>query len=682
MRSGERLSIFFAGIGWLAALMASTGARAEPSGSECAACHGEKDIRGTTERGRSLELYVPPDALSGSAHESLSCTDCHDGAKTWDEAPHNGGRPLEMKCDRCHEQAGRDHLRGVHSPASSPRGGSSNAPRCQDCHGRHAIPPLSSPLSPVNRIHQPATCGQCHQKDEPAPNSNITKRRLIERYNASVHWQALREGKSSAACADCHDRHAILPSSDVSSWVNRTGLVGTCGKCHAQVAQHFSSGSHGRSLLHGNLDVPNCVTCHGDHDIISLKSPVGARRNFAGTEVCIWCHGNQRMMARYALDTSPVESYMRDFHGLTQRGSEGRSATCADCHDAHRSLPSSHPESRMHISNRGTACGTCHGQSPQSFIMSFTHRTRAVDQGYDVKRIVTIVYITLILLIVGGMLLHNLIIWSHALRRKLRHQKQNPAMVRLHRFERLWHWLLIGSFSLLLFTGLALKYPDSVFFRWLYALGMTEAVRSFIHRAAAVILIGDMLAFLGYQIFTRSGRRWLRPMLPRGRDVRDLFATLRYYLGRSRERPRYAIFNYAEKAEYWALWWGTLTMTLTGLVLWVPRSLPESWPAWVIDLARIIHFLEAVLAGLAILVWHLFHTIFRIEEYPMDTSWLTGVLTEAEAAHRFTEEAIAAQRLPPPPPPEPDPTVHRPWNGDPPAAPASPPSPESDSQDR
>jgi formate dehydrogenase gamma subunit len=432
----------------------------------------------------------------------------------------------------------------------------------------------------------------------------------------------------------------------------------------------FSSGSHGRTLLRGNLDVPTCTTCHGDHDMTSLKTQAGQVRNFAGTEVCIWCHGNLRMMARYALDTSPVESYMRDFHGLTQRGTAGTSATCADCHDAHRSLPSSHPESRMNITNRGSACGKCHGKSSSSFIMSFTHRSTSVEQGGFWKTLVTTLYLVLIALVIGGMLVHNLIVWSHAFRRKLRFQKRHGRVVRLNLYERTWHWILLVSFSLLILTGFALKYPESVFFRWMYALGMTEAIRAWIHRVAAIALVVNIVLFLGYQIFYRAGRKWLLPMMPRWRDFREFAATMRFHLGRSQERPRYGIFNYAEKAEYWALLWGIAIMVVTGLVLWFPKAVPPTWPAWIIEVARIIHFFEAVLAGLAILVWHFFHTIFKLEEYPMDTSWLSGVLTEEEARHRFTDEAIAAQ-IPPPPPAEPDPApLPTPeWRQDPTAVP-------------
>jgi cytochrome b subunit of formate dehydrogenase len=173
-----------------------------------------------------------------------------------------------------------------------------------------------------------------------------------------------------------------------------------------------------------------------------------------------------------------------------------------------------------------------------------------------------------------------------------------------------------------------------------------------------------MLLLLLYQLFSRSGRARWKHMRPRVGDVKDLYANMRYHLGLKKARPVFGIFSYMEKAEYWALVWGTLIMVVTGLVLWFPKSLPATWPSWAIDVARIIHFYEAILASLAVLVWHFFHTIFRPGEYPMDTSWLTGVLTEKEAGHRFTREALEAQIPQPAPEEEPEEPEAPEWEGE------------------
>ena len=113
-------------------------------------------------------------------------------------------------------------------------------------------------------------------------------------------------------------------------------------------------------------------------------------------------------------------------------------------------------------------------------------------------------------------------------------------------------------------------------------------------------------------------------MWPRFRDVSEAVLNFMYLLGLRAEKPRLSSHGYVEKAEYWAVVWGTFVMGLTGLMLWGVNYtlawLPKSW----LDIATALHFYEAVLATLAILVWHFYFVIFDPEVYPMDTAWLNG----------------------------------------------------------
>jgi cytochrome b subunit of formate dehydrogenase len=613
-------------------------AHAAPADKDCLACHGEKDLTAATDRGKRLKLYVPPDALKGSAHEGMSCTDCHTGAASFENVPHAAG-PLKLGCATCHEKEERLYMEtdahGKGFKAKSPR-----APYCNGCHGGHQILPMSSPNSAMAPQNEPETCGRCHASEELNKEEDIAKRNLITRYKQSVHWQGIKEGKNAATCTSCHSAHSILRSDSPASTTSRTGIIEVCQRCHLKEAQAYKAGGHGRTLLHGNHDVPTCVTCHGDHDMTSLRGRAGDARTWASTQVCIWCHGNERMMKRYALDTAPVDSYLKDFHGLTQRGTLGSSATCADCHDAHHSLPSSHPKSRMHISNRGAACGQCHGQVSPSFIMSFSHKVAAAAKEFWVQGVVRNIYIIIIVLTIGAMLLHNFVVWWWAVQKKLEAGRTAKTVRRMTPFEIGLHAVLLVSFIVLAVTGFMLKVPDAFWVRWLFSFGVTEAVRSLVHRASAVLMTLDFAVLFLYLFNNPRGRGVLYELVPSWRDLRELLGTLRFYRGKSAERPRFGVFNYAEKAEFWALVWGTGIMAVTGFVLWFPKSVPSTWPGWIIEVARTIHFYEAVLAVLSILVWHLFMTIWHPDEYPMNTSWLTGKLTREEAEHRFTEEAI------------------------------------------
>lgn len=71
-------------------------------------------------------------------------------------------------------------------------------------------------------------------------------------------------------------------------------------------------------------------------------------------------------------------------------------------------------------------------------------------------------------------------------------------------------------------------------------------------------------------------------------------------------------------------------MLLTGLVLWF-NTWSLTWlPLWMMDVATSVHFYEAVLATLAIIVWHFYGVIFDPDVYPLETAFLTGVSVKEE----------------------------------------------------
>jgi cytochrome b subunit of formate dehydrogenase len=132
-------------------------------------------------------------------------------------------------------------------------------------------------------------------------------------------------------------------------------------------------------------------------------------------------------------------------------------------------------------------------------------------------------------------------------------------------------------------------------------------------------------------IVNRKLRSHWKELLPRANDVREAFANFAYNLGLGDAPPPRSAHSYIEKAEYWAAAWGAGVMMATGLLLWANnlamRFLPKLW----LDAATSIHFYEAVLATLAIVVWHLYPVVFDPEVYPLNTSFLTGYSVKQEA---------------------------------------------------
>jgi cytochrome b subunit of formate dehydrogenase len=98
----------------------------------------------------------------------------------------------------------------------------------------------------------------------------------------------------------------------------------------------------------------------------------------------------------------------------------------------------------------------------------------------------------------------------------------------------------------------------------------------------------------------------------------------RWFFGKRPDMPKSPPLGYPEKMEYLALIWGTIVMALTGFMLWFNNWTLSQFPKWVSDLATVVHFYEAVLATLSILVWHFYAVIFDPLVYPLDTAFFTG----------------------------------------------------------
>jgi formate dehydrogenase gamma subunit len=262
-------------------------------------------------------------------------------------------------------------------------------------------------------------------------------------------------------------------------------------------------------------------------------------------------------------------------------------------------------------------------------------------------RIVRWIYVPLIIIVIGGMAVHNILIWG---RKVAVRKREARGIVRLSVNQRVQHWLLLTSFIVLVLSGFALQYPDS----WLASmLGGSEYLRRIVHRIAAVIMLAAGAYHLGYLFLSKEGRLWVKDMLVRRKDFKDVIGNFGYYLGASKVKPKIARFGYAEKAEYWAVVWGTLIMGLTGLMIWFKLGLFGFLPRWIIDIALAVHFYEAVLAALAIVVWHFYHVIFDPDVYPVNFAFIDGRMSEDlyrdehelayEESHKETQEAQGAE---------------------------------------
>jgi len=76
--------------------------------------------------------------------------------------------------------------------------------------------------------------------------------------------------------------------------------------------------------------------------------------------------------------------------------------------------------------------------------------------------------------------------------------------------------------------------------------------------------------------------------------------------------------------EYWAVVWGTIIMGATGLMIWFKIDVTQVLPRWAVEVATTIHYYEAILACLAIVVWHFYHVVFDPDVYPLNLAFWDG----------------------------------------------------------
>ncbi|MEE9455841.1 MAG: cytochrome b/b6 domain-containing protein [bacterium] len=613
------------------ALAASAHGPSVAGAPECYTCHGSGHGVVTLEAERFSPAYAP-----------RICTDCHtrEGG-AYLEGAHakaaSGGEVGVPACISCHEAG--EYLERAHAKAVSGR--EAGAPTCHSCHGEaHKTEPVA--MDPrLSAIHQPVFCGGCHTGKAATRDLPFSIPDPPAQLLASVHGRINKDtGRYNANCGDCHLTHGEQPGWWPSSSTHFMNVAETCGRCHPDELALYEISVHGLATAAGLHDAPTCPDCHGDHNVVSGEVAVGGKRTRI-VATCSSCHFSLAVTAKFDIANDRVQSFERSYHGVVYEGGKTTAADCGSCHRVHDVLPASDPRSSVHVDNLEATCGSCHIRVRERFTGTNVHKPREHPRRKPADY-VAIVYVGLIFVVLGGMLLHNAVDYVGKVRaiRRERHQP-SKVHVRLRPVERIQHLVLVSSFTLLAFTGFAIKFPSSFFFAWLVHLEGPYSIRVWLHKVFAVVLIAASLFHVGYLLFTRHGRARLKAIWPRVSDVREAVQAILHRVGLSKRAPDFGEFNYAEKAEYWALIWGTALMVLTGLYVWLDPYIQQLFPYWLYEVLRTIHFYEAILAVSSIVIWHFYHVIFDPSVYPMNFAWLDGKIPEkliVEERKRYLEK--------------------------------------------
>ncbi len=479
---------------------------------------------------------------------------------------------------------------------------------CRECHTDIDRVPHATPVQPVD-------CGTaCHVVD-PYTGDTFSHRDVTLKLAESVHGQ--KSGEPSDAdkpvCKDCH--HNTSYSRDIPQLF--LDAESKCTACHDDfkgldrtldhMALHLGEDEFWKTRQNYNA----CVRCHSDDDLRTDSLGVPVHETIVG-------------------------GFLKSFHGRGFRLGDSRSPVCNDCHGNHSIFAENDLRSMVHYNNRQKTCSTigCHdGASVEFSTTGSMHDLYEGWQAYGLK-IVLWFYVILIIGLLGVMALHNLLDtiarWREVRRNPEKHAKVHGAAsrriyFRMSKGERISHVLMFVSFTLLAITGAILWLPESYF-----AIGEDHTsllvARAWAHRAAAILITVIGVYHIYVAIFTKRGRSLIMQMIPKPSDAVLAWQNLLWMLRLRKERPLFGYFGYAEKLEYWGFAWGSVVMTATGVILWFEHLGNK----YIVDISRLVHSLEAILAVGTIVIWHFWNVNWKPGRFPMAEDWITGAIDRHE----------------------------------------------------
>lgn len=582
-----------------------------------------------------LKLKQAGDDKAPNATACLACHPKHKmGAVTDPQAAIHPSQ-LADTCAKCHKEQRAAFAADVHGRAvvKDNQGGETRF-SCTHCHGRnmHELFPVRDPRSPVFVDNQRHSCGQCHDKS-------------LATYLESVHGYGLVKAGlvGTAICSSCHGAHGIYKHLDPRSTLHASHVATTCAKCHRLIEERLEQSVHGRGKGPGGATEKaapggeikrsaSCTDCHQGHDRPRVDS---LRFRLTVSDSCGTCH--KEWAYRYGFS----------LHGELTEVGYGPAANCADCHGAHDIQKVKETASKVSELNRPATCRKCHPNAADNLITGFDphadHHNREKDP------LLYWVYVVLMTFLIGTFAvfgIHSVIWFFRELVNVLRHGRPrtfvpgNVAYVRFTFGHRIAHALLLISFLGLAATGLPLKYSHMPWAQTLaVALGGFGSTNVW-HRIFGMVNVACLVLYtirLIYRLVTRPRRGESRQSVvfgpdspvPTWRDLKDFFAMVRWFFGRG-PKPAFERWAYWEKVDFWGAAADSVIIGLTGLILWFPNLFCLFLPGETVNVAKLIHSTQALLATGFVFAIHFFSVWLRPEKFPLDMAMFTGVVSEAD----------------------------------------------------
>lgn len=404
--------------------------------------------------------------------------------------------------------------------------------------------------------------------------------------------------------------------------------------------------------VHGDAGL-RCTDCHASitetpHKNVPATLAAREQQRLAMNRNCGNCH------------TEAMRSYTESYHGQVAAMGFAGTATCSDCHGVHGILPARNPLSSVAPANLLKTCQTCHQDATVGFATFQSHATTDDFAHYPYVWIAS----KFVLVAVGGVLV---IFWIHSalwFYRELRDRQQGkprlhvrtsavlqaePAQAEpayVERWTPLWRWahvLFAVSIILLVATGVTLVYPNTAWAPVLERAFGGPRIAGLVHRIAAVIMVAVFVAHIVY-VAIHIVRNWSTfkifgpySLMPNWQDATDIAAMVKWFFGRG-PRPSFDHWNYQQKVDYWAPFWGIAMLVATGAMLWFKTLTATYLPGLVFNIASVAHGDEAVLAAAYLFSVHYFVNHWRPDKFPLDIVIFTGSMPLEEFRREYAVE--------------------------------------------
>ncbi len=379
----------------------------------CNTCHD--DAQEMYDEGLHGQAYAKGDRLAPTCQ---TCHGSHDIIKVKD--PKSAVAPIKIPflCGSCHKEGTavqrqrkipQDHILENYSESMHGDGllkkGLSVAATCASCHSPHRVLPHTDPRSTIARNNIAATCTQCHMEIEQV-HRKVIKGELWEkqahvlpacvdchqphkirsafyaqgmadgdclRCHSDVNLKSKKDGHSvfvdydklqesihnKTACSQCHsgvNQSKLRPCEGITAKVD-------CASCHAEVGEEYKISTHGKLHAKNDSNAPFCSDCHGTHYVLGKKNTKSPIFSPNIPTLCAKCHreGEKAAVKYDGPEKNIINSYVESIHGkgLLKSGLTV-TATCTNCHTAHRELPHTDPQSSINKDNVAKTCGACH----------------------------------------------------------------------------------------------------------------------------------------------------------------------------------------------------------------------------------------------------------------------------------------------------------------------------------